>query len=36
MYQTNLLYLSQRDVDAVGLAMSEIIEALDLALHEQD
>jgi ornithine cyclodeaminase/alanine dehydrogenase len=35
MYQTNLLYLSQSDVAAVGLAMSEIIEALELALEEK-
>jgi ornithine cyclodeaminase/alanine dehydrogenase-like protein (mu-crystallin family) len=35
MYQTNLLYLSQSDVAAVGLSMSEIIEAVELALNEK-
>ncbi len=35
MYETNLLYLSQSDVGAVGLAMSEIVEALELALREK-
>jgi len=35
MYETNLLYLSQGDVSAVGLAMGEIIEALELALKEK-
>jgi ornithine cyclodeaminase/alanine dehydrogenase len=34
MYQTNFLYLSQSDVAAVGLAMSEIIDALERALRE--
>lgn len=35
MYQANLLYLSQSDVAAVGLSMSEIIEAVELALNEK-
>jgi len=35
MYAANLLYLSHSDVAAVGVAMGEIIEALELALREK-
>jgi ornithine cyclodeaminase/alanine dehydrogenase len=35
MSETELLYLSQKDVEAVALSMAEIIEAIELALREK-
>lgn len=35
MSENRLLYLSQADVEAVGLTMAEIIEALEQAFHEK-
>lgn len=35
MSGNQLLYLSQADVTAVGLAMTEIVEALEVAFHEK-
>jgi ornithine cyclodeaminase/alanine dehydrogenase len=35
MTASQLLYLSQADVEAVGVTMAEIIEALEIAFHEK-